>query len=709
MLETGLKEQIQQGYRAFLEANGLRPRLGQKQMIAAIANALAAIEDDDEGRRLSDNPVIVVEAGTGTGKTLAYLLAVLPIARQLGKRVVVATGTVALQEQLVNRDIPNLLNSTGWDYLVALAKGRGRYLCPVRLEQCLDTATVRDSGQFLFEDEMAFNPSGELIASYRAMDRALAANEWAGDRDSWPEALEDNDWRPLTVDRRQCTGRRCRLIRDCCFFKARDELDEADCIVANHDLVMADLSLGGGAILPAPEDTVYIFDEGHRIADTALGHFAGTVRVRTLAGWLGRMQKQAESWRPLLREAPDLEERLDKLCASASDAERLVGLSYLPLEKYLEQVPDGEAEPRWCFAGGDPGDEVRELASHLVQSLGVLSSALGVLSDRLRDAMEEPHHPVPRVDLEQLFQQVGIWQGRVEGALHLWQCYAREDNPEEGPPYARWLTLETGSGSPDIRLSASPTDAGDIFRGNLWQRCHAAVLTSATLKTLGSFDNFARRCGLPRETTYTTVAGAFDYAAAGVICVPEIGAEGADSRAHTEALIRELPGVLDWNEGSLVLFASRRQMELVHDGLSGDHRARILVQGQYAHREIVRRHREAIDSGEGSVIFGLASFAEGVDFPGDYCTHVVIAKLPFAVPDDPVYQTLSDWLQQRGANPFMELMLPDASLRLHQACGRLIRTESDRGRITILDRRILSKRYGRQMLDDLPPFRRETG
>lgn len=709
MLEAALKERIQQGYRDFLEANGVGPRLGQRQMIAAIANGLAAIESDGEGHRISQNPVTVVEAGTGTGKTLAYLLAALPIARHLGKRVVVATGTVALQEQLVNRDIPGLLASTGWDYHVALAKGRGRYLCPVRLEQCLDEATAMDNGLFLFEDEINFNPTGQLIASYREMDGALKKGDWAGDRDSWPESLDDSDWRPLTVDRRQCTGRRCRLIRECCFFKARDELEEADCIVANQDLVMADLSLGGGAILPPPEDTIYIFDEGHRLAVTALSHFSGTSRLRTTTAWLGRIHKQAQSWLPLLKEAPELQSRAEKLVASATDAERLMGLAYPLLEKYLEHLPETAEELRWCFPGGDPGDDIRELAGHQVQALGVLTTALEVMSVRLGDAMEEPHFPVPRVDLEQLFQQVGIWQGRVEGALQLWQCFSHKDDPAAGPPYARWLILEEGSGSPDIRISASPTDAGGIFRQSLWSRCFAAVITSATLRTLGSFDNFSRRCGLPPETSYSAVAGAFDYARAGVIHVPDIGADGGDSRAHTEALTAALPECIDWDEGTLVLFSSRRQMELVFEGFPAELREQVLMQGQWSNQEIVRRHRAVIDEGDGSVIFGLASFSEGMDFPGDYCRHVVIAKLPFAVPDDPVYHTLSDWMEQQGGNPFMELMLPDASLRLHQACGRLIRTEQDSGRITILDRRIVSKRYGRQMLDDLPPFRRETG
>lgn len=722
-LSPELKDEIQRGYREFLSSKALRPRLGQKQMIAAIAKGLGEIEEDDDGNRRSENGICVVEAGTGTGKTIAYLLAALPIARAQGKTVVVATGTVALQEQLVHRDIPDLLKSAGWDYSVSLAKGRGRYLCPLRLEQCLDTATVKDSGAFLFEDEVGFNPTAPIIASYRAMDDALKQGDWAGDKDSWPEVLADEDWRPLTVDRRQCTGRRCRYIRECCFFKARDELEESECIVANHDLVMADLALGGGVILPSPENTIYIFDEGHRIAATALNHFAGQCRLKSTVSWLGRLQKQMTGSLPILVNTPDLSQRVEKVASVANAAEKLLGLSYPLLEKILDQQTVDGDDVRWVFPGGDPGEEVREMAEHIAEQLSVLMTTLDMLSTRLGEAMDEAHFPIPRVDLEQLFQQVGIWLGRVEGVQKLWQNYAASDSDQGdkntteshqhkggGSPHARWLSLETGvGGNSDIRLSASPTDAGSIFATHLWHRCYATIITSATLRTLGSFENFRQRCGLPVETACSAVQGAFDYARAGVIAVPDIGADPSDARAHTEALIEQLPALIDWGEGTLVLFSSRRQMELVYDRLSEQQLDRVLVQGQWGNQEIVRRHKAAIDDGEGSVIFGLASFAEGMDFPGDYCRHVIIAKIPFAVPDDPVYSTLSEWLQLKGGNPFMDLMLPDASLRLHQACGRLIRTETDTGRVTILDRRIITKRYGSQLLVDLPPFRQDFG
>ena len=239
-LEIDIQKKIQEGYRKFLENNSLRSRVGQKQMISLVANTVGNIKQDASGQRNSDNGICVVEAGTGTGKTIAYLLSTLPLARLTGKQVVVSTGTVALQEQLVNKDIPMLLKSADWNYSVSLVKGRGRYLCPLRLEQCLDGAKAKESGVFLFDDEVNFNPSENIIKKYRTMDKAISDGTWLGDRDSWPDILEDIDWRPLTVNRSQCAGRKCRHITKCCFFKARDDIEKSECIVANHDLEMAD-------------------------------------------------------------------------------------------------------------------------------------------------------------------------------------------------------------------------------------------------------------------------------------------------------------------------------------------------------------------------------------------------------------------------------------------------------------------------------------
>jgi len=213
---------------------------------------------------------------------------------------------------------------------------------------------------------------------------------------------------------------------------------------------------------------------------------------------------------------------------------------------------------------------------------------------------------------------------------------------------------------------------------------------------------------VPLDGRYKIVASPFDYGQA-TLHIPAMSSEPSDAPAHTQELIELLPKLLDAGEGSLVLYSSRRQMNDVYEGLPREWQGRIVRQDDYSKQEILRRHRASIDAGDGAVIFGLASFAEGVDLPGSYCQHVVIAKLPFAVPDNPVDAALAEWLESQGRNAFMEISVPDAALKLVQASGRLIRTESDTGRVTLMDRRVLTRRYGQAILDSLPAFRRHIG
>lgn len=708
-LSADIKQQIQEGYRQFLARDNLKPRLGQRQMIATIANSLAAIEEDDEGNRCeeqreTDTGICVIEAGTGTGKTLAYLLSVLPLAQQRNKQVVIATGTVALQEQLLNKDIPALLASTGWNYSFMIAKGRGRYLCPLRLDQCLNTVAAQDGGQFLFDDEVIFNTDKRVVKQYQKMAEALEKGEWDGDRDHWQTVIPDVDWQPLTIDRRRCAGRHCRFIRECCFFNAREKVEETDCLIVNHDLLMADLALGGGAILPAPQQTLYIIDEAHRLADKAISHFTANVRSEGSLNSLQKMQRQLEGVIQQSQQEIALAEQLVRL--EEPVAQVIAALSLIqPQLKGLLETGNGIRE-RYRFPAGDIGAELREQAVNIAAAFSLLVTRLQAVTEQLQSALSSPHPAIPLVDLENMLQLVGTWQNRTEGALQLWQYYAQPLS-DSGPPVARWLALEDSvAGNPDIQLFAAPTHGGNILRERLFDNCYGAVLTSATLRMLNSFAEFLKRSGLKESCTCQTVAGAFDYMTAGELVVPDIGADGGDPVAHTQALIAQLPPLFDVTRGTLVLFSSRRQMEEVYNGVCNDFSGRILVQNELPLNKLLNRHKEAVDAGTGSVIFGLASFAEGIDLPGDYCVHVIIAKLPFAVPDDPVSATLSDWLESAGGNAFMQLSLPEASLRLNQSCGRLLRTEQDTGRVTILDRRIVTKRYGKSLLNALPPFRR---
>ncbi len=276
---------------------------------------------------------------------------------------------------------------------------------------------------------------------------------------------------------------------------------------------------------------------------------------------------------------------------------------------------------------------------------------------------------------------------------------------------ARWLTLAESGSFYDIEANASPILAAETLRRNLWNVAYGVLVTSATLTALGTFDRYRMRAGLPRNAVTAVVPSPFHHAEAGVLRVPDLKADPRNAAEHTAAIIRELPELVKGARGSLVLFSSRKQMQEVFDGLDRDWRKRVFIQGNLSKQETLNKHKSRVDDGEDSVLFGLASFAEGVDLPGAYCEHVVIAKIPFAVPDDPVEAALAEWIEARGGNPFMEIAVPDASLRLVQACGRLLRTEQDRGTITLLDRRVVTQRYRQgypQCIAAVPPGNRLT-
>ncbi|MFO8142469.1 MAG: helicase C-terminal domain-containing protein, partial [Marinobacter sp.] len=275
----------------------------------------------------------------------------------------------------------------------------------------------------------------------------------------------------------------------------------------------------------------------------------------------------------------------------------------------------------------------------------------------------------------------------------------------KGPPAARWAVRQRWDHGEDIALFSSPVLADNLLYSRLWSRAYGAVLTSATLTALGRFDRLRSRAGLPEASRYLVVPSSFRYAEMATVEVPAMPVMPTDE-GFGEALIKRLPGLWAGEKATLVLFTSRRQMQLVRDALAPDYPELILTQDDMAKNEVLRQHCRRVDEGKPSVLFGVASFAEGIDLPGKYLHHVVITRLPFSVPDDPIEASLAEWVSQRGGNPFMEITVPDASIKLVQAVGRLLRTEQDTGRVTILDRRIVARRYGSLLLDALPPFRR---
>lgn len=712
MLSQELKTLIQGAYSRFLEAKGLKPRYGQRLMIAEVAKVLGAVETDDEGRRSGEPAVVAVEAGTGTGKTVAYAIAAIPTAKAAGKRLVIATATVALQEQIVHKDLPDLMRNSGMSFTFSLAKGRGRYLCLSKLDVLLQEGNAQNATAQLFEDEgFHIDVDEASLKLFTSMIEKLAGSKWDGDRDSWPQEIDDRDWSRLTTDHSQCTSRHCPNFQQCTFFKAREGMGKVDVIVTNHDMVLADLALGGGAVLPDPRETLYVFDEGHHLPDKAIGHFAHFTRLRSTADWLEQVAKNLTK---LLAQHP-LPGDLGRLIEQIPELAREVKVQQQFMFTACEQLADfragedmeGRDRPRHRFEGGVVPEHLREIGIELKKGFARLDDLFTRLTELLKEGMDgESSIGIPSHQAEEWYPLFGSLLARAHGTWELWTAFTSED-PQDSPPMARWLTLAESGALFDIEVNASPILAAEMLRRNLWNVAYGALVTSATLTALGKFDRFRMRSGLPLKAVTAVVPSPFHHADAGVLRVPDLRADPRDAMAHTAAIIRDLPELVEGARGALVLFSSRKQMQDVFDGLERDWRRRVFIQGNLSKQETINKHKARVDDGEPSVLFGLASFAEGVDLPGAYCEHVVIAKIPFAVPDDPVEAALAEWIEARGGSPFMEIAVPDASLRLIQACGRLLRTESDKGVITLLDRRVVTQRYGRAILDALPPFRRE--
>ncbi len=696
MLNNDTKQRIQALYRECIADMGLKPRYGQRVMIAEIAKTLGAIQEDDKGQRSNDQGIAVVEAGTGTGKTLAYLLASLPIAIEREKKLLVSTATVALQEQILDKDLPALKKTLSMPFNFALAKGRGRYLCLLKLDKALQQLSgILSTTIDLFEQ----SPEEQDKELYESMLTAYGRGSWDGDRDRWADEIEPGQWHHVTATHRECSNRRCPHFNNCAFFKAREAMENADVIVANHDLVLADLSLGGGAVLPAPDKTLYVFDEGHHLADKALNHFRLEIGARAQRQWLRQLEKGLEQFIGDAGIPPAL---MHSLSEAPGQIQSLIQCLSLLWPLLMEQLGDRE---RLRYEFGRLPDNLRDLLANLRGPLQPLLQTLDKLNDSLQTSLDPKETGDFARDVAENWQTpMAMMLARAEQLSEAlsWLCAEEE---EGALPVARWLSRVPMGEDWDIRLSASPIAIADQLRRNLWSRCYGAVVTSATLTALNSFSKLQWEAGLPDWASYHRVASPFDYAAAGELELVSLASD-PKSEQFQQDVEAWLQQQVDLSRGTLVLFSSRAQLEATREAVLSDWRETLLCQGFLPKAEIVRRHKQRIDDGGGNVIFGLASFAEGIDLPGDYVTHVVIVKIPFAVPDDPIQAATSEWLESRGRNAFMDLTLPAASIRLVQACGRLIRKESDRGRISVLDRRLTTQRYGRLLVESLPPLRR---
>ncbi len=612
------------------EISHYRPRTQQIEMARRIQAALSS-----RGR-------LVAEAGTGTGKTLAYLVP----AMLAGGKTILSTGTKTLQDQLFRRDIPAVRKALGLPLSVALLKGRANYVCPYHLERALADARLASREEV---DHL------QRIAHFAALTDS-------GDRMQLRDVPEDSPVWPRAVSTRDnCLGGECPHHKRCFVLKARRRALEADLVVVNHHLFFADVWLkdeGAGELLPAAN--AVIFDEAHQLPETASAFFGDSVTTGVLIDLARDVRLEAAV---AAADFPDLPRAAADVDKAARDVRLALGLNpvRLPAARVLERAEFRAA--------------VDALQGHLAR-LQVLLETQAERSEGLANCLARCQE--------------------AAGKLERWLA------PDAQEGRVRWCEAATHS----VLFHATPLDVGALFAKQLADDPRAWIFTSATLSVRGDFRHYLGQIGLPEADT-AVWDSPYDYAHQALLYVPQRMPD-ANTPGFTRACVEAAWPVLRASGGrAFLLFTSLRAMHEAHALLAERLTAEgqdwpLLLQGRKSRSELLEEFR---DRGN-AVLLGSQSFWEGVDVPGEALSLVVIDRLPFQPPDDPVLAARIEALKRSGHNPFFDYQLPHAVISLKQGAGRLIRHENDRGVLMICDTRLVDKPYGRRIWQALPPMRR---
>ncbi len=648
----------------------------QVEMLRAVTQALS------EGRHL------LVEAGTGTGKSMAYLIPAALWAMQNNRRVVISTNTINLQDQLIKKDIPDLCQALNLDLRAAVMKGRGNYLCPRRLEN------LRRRGPASADEMRVLGKVLVWLNTTNTGDRNELNLNGPNERDVWGRVSAEDD---------ACTTENC-LKRDgvCPFYRARMAAQNAHILIVNHALLLADMATGSRVL---PEYEYLIVDEGHHMEDATTNalSFRATQNEITRtnrelggmnAGALGRVYNTLAG-----AIAPGDFAAFEHLIQQATDAafhfENFAQSFFTAIEQFLFEQRDGQplgnyahqerilpatrAQPAWSDVEA-AWDEANRPLRALIDLTGQIMKGLGELAEALPEEMEEIYGGI-----SSLYRRLNEYHLNLDGLVF---------EPLSDVIY--WVELHPHY--KNISLNAAPLHIGALMQKYLWHEKASVILTSATLTAAGEFDYLRGR--LYAEDAYELALGSpFDFESATLIHMPNDIPEPSDRQGHQHAVEQAIIKLAQTTGGRmLVLFTSYDQLKRTSQALStplARHDIHIYEQGEGASANALLENFRADAH---AVLLGTRAFWEGVDVPGDALSVLVIVKLPFDVPSDPIIAARSETFE----DPFSQYSLPEAILRFRQGFGRLIRTQSDRGVVAILDRRILTKRYGKLFLDSLP-------
>ncbi len=653
---------------------GYEHRESQMQMLLAVAQIQAR------------GGTLVVEAGTGTGKSLAYLVPSIARAVRHRERVVVSTNTVTLQEQLMGKDLPALREWLPWDFKACLLKGRSNYVSLRRWRRYL-AEPCADAEELMFKLKV-------LIW--------LHTTE-SGDRSELRlHGREEVLWNKVASDPMDCVGVHCTK-EDCYVHRARAEAETADLVVVNHSLLLADAEVGGGLL---PEFEHLVVDEAHHLEEAATRGLRQEVDGPGLIALVERLARADEAGRPHglldeLRRQPHLGASDDAFAGAVRSAgsAALHASELFAVAGELVAATLGESERREESVRITPElrttsawSGVAFAAENAVTSLTALDTSLrrGVAGVREWLGGDEPDPGI---------RELEMIRGRIEAAITvLDEALVRPD-----PNRVYWFSVIAKTES--LVLRAAPIHVGGLLRERVYAERRSTVFTSATLAVGGSFDYFKSRVGLGEEVEELILGSPFDFYDQALVCLPTDMPlpEHEAFDAAVEDIVAAVAGRVGGR--TLVLFTSHRQLRDVHTALK--HRVdldEVLILGQGIDGQR-RQLLKSFEDAERPLLLGTSSFWEGIDVPGERLSCVIIVRLPFPVPSEPIFAARAEQLR----DPFLQLALPQAALRLKQGFGRLIRRSTDRGAVVILDNRVLGRDYGKAFLEILPPASRFIG
>ncbi len=611
---------------------------------------------------------LLAEAGTGTGKSLAYLLPVLLASSRNGKRAIVSTHTVNLQQQLVKKDIPlvaGMLKELGFEARYAIFKGRSHYLCRRRWDQTFSQIQEKLS---------LFTPDDTDKAAGALYDR-IAGKDWDGDRDSLGFAVPDSLWADVCSEGDRCMSGKCRF-KDECFYQAQKKsLEKCHLIVVNHALLLSHLTIqneskGQTGLLPAFETV--ILDEAHHIEDvtrSSQGAEISEFRMKRLSDDVIRKTATGDLAKVINKDVVrSIRASLDDLASSLGASLRAIPLG--AKDKMRLRDPD-------CL-GPAFGKKLRETGASM------------------KDWEELDLSEEERFEVSALRKRIGNLASDLENVNLL------EGSADR---YVYWVEAQEGHRRRQVTIKRCPLEVGNFLGEALWSAVPCCVLTSATLAVNRTFDYLKGMLGLS-DTEEIIVGSPFDFGNQALLCVPrDSRGREVNSPEFSDYIARTVLDVVDLARGrTFVLFTNRRALQRVARQTRDSIEERgypVQVQGEASREALLAEFREV----RNGVLFGLDSFWEGVDVPGEALSCVILTKLPFPVPDDPVMEAREELWKLRGLVPFTYYSLPLATLKLKQGFGRLIRTKTDRGAVVLLDPRILTKSYGKSVLNSLPPAR----